>query len=103
MKTKTDPTIAGCLARIQRGDVSAAGVLADYLEENNLPNAKKVRALWVKVQGWYQVVVNRDPAKQARRRHTKWERIAIHRRYLRNEIANVYGRTWKALPLTAFK
>ncbi len=103
MKTQTDPTIAGCLARIQRGDVAAAGVLADYLEENTLPHAKRVRSMWNRVQQWYQNVVDRDPAKQSRRKHTKWERIAIHRRWLRNGIANLYGRKWKFLPLTAFK
>lgn len=41
-----DDTVSGCLSRIRRGDVAAVGVLADYLEENNLTGAKTVRRLW---------------------------------------------------------
>ena len=41
-----DDTVRTCLERVRARDVSAVGVLADYLEENGLPHAKRVRELW---------------------------------------------------------
>ncbi len=100
---KTDPTIAGCLEKVRRGDVSAVGVLADYLEENGLPHAKMVRGLWNRFSRWGEVVRNRPDQVQARRKHTKWERLAFHRRWLRERIAGVFKRSWKTLRLESYK
>lgn len=98
----TDAVIAGCLSRIQRGDVSAVGVLADYLEEHSLPNAKRVRQAWDRVQEWGRIVAERSFEMQARRKQTKWERIASHRRWLRQQVAKLFGRKWKPLPLRRY-
>jgi hypothetical protein len=90
----TDPTIAGCLEKIRRGDVTAVGVLADYLEENRLPKAKSVRNFWVKYGEYIRRVeeMNID-----RRRLSKWEMIAQCRSWLRRRICNLYGRKWNRI------
>lgn len=98
----TDDVITGCLARVRRGEVAAVGVLADYLDETGHPLAKRVRALWAKVQRWGEIVAARSLESQARRKQTKWERIAGHRRWLRDQIAKLFKRKWKPIPLIKF-
>lgn len=96
----TDPTVAGCLAKVQRGDVSAVGVLADYLDEHKLPYAKTVRAYWEK---YVRVCEWTATADFSRRKNTKWENIALWRQWLRRRIAVLYKRKWKKMKVEAFK
>ncbi len=98
----TDPTVAGCLAKVQRGDVSAVGVLADYLEENALPHAKRVRKLWNQMNEWIAYWLNPE-TDMSRRKYVRWQRVAFNRRWLRNRIAEVFKRNWKPLPIEAYK
>lgn len=41
-----DQVVAGCLAKIRKGDLSACGVLADRLDEIGHKLAKKIRKLY---------------------------------------------------------
>jgi len=94
--TVTDPTILTCLESIRKGDAAAVGVLADYLEENNLPRAKALRRIWESCCNSiaYWMTANLD-----RRRFARWEAIAWCRKYARTRVRNLYKRKWKSLPL----
>lgn len=95
-----DPTIAGCLHQIRIGNVTAVGVLADYLEEQKLTGAKSVRKYWTK---YTEVCEWHLTADFSRRKNTKSESIRKWRRWLRNRIRNLYGRKWKPLPLEKYR
>jgi hypothetical protein len=103
MKTAAKhPTLTTCLEMIRKGDVSAVGVLADYLEEHRLPNAKTVRSLWNRFNRY--VTFWSDPNNDvSRRKWTRWEGVARNRRWLRRRIGEVYCRQWKQMPLDKFK
>lgn len=97
-----DPVVRGCLAKIKRGDVSAVGVLADYLEESSMPIAKKVRAAWDRANYWIAYWSNPE-LDMGRRKYTRWEKIAFSRRWLRYRINMLFTMRWKRLPITAYK
>lgn len=94
-----DDVTAGCLAKISRGDVTAVGVLADHLEENNLVGAKTVRRYWKK---YTEVCEWTATADFTRRRNTKRMNVALWRQWVRRRIANLYGRKWKRIPVEKF-
>jgi len=96
----THPVIAGCLAAIQRGDVTAVGVLADLMEENGVPKAKAVRKLWATYTRRAAYFAAHDFSRD--RRWTYWESVAYDRRSLRRKVRDLFGRKWKPLPLARF-
>lgn len=93
-KRPTDPTVAGCLEEIRKGELTALGVLADYMSEQRLPHRARVR-------GWFAWYERRrafwtDPTRNHSRRHlTAWENARIDREYVRQRIAAVFGRKWR--------
>lgn len=103
MATVIDDTIRGCLHRIARRDVSAVGVLADYLEETSHALAGRVRRLW----DWYVVRekywTDRDPVATSRRRLTAWEGSCITRHKVWWQIRQLFRRKWKWQSRLAFK
>lgn len=97
----TDPVIIGCLYKLRRGDVFAVGVLADYLEENKMPWASRVRNMWQRYCRREAYFNKHDFSRD--RYWTRWESIAVDRMLLCRKIAAIYGRKWKQRPLTFWK
>lgn len=94
---RTDPTVVGCLDKIRRGDISAVGILADYLDEYGLPLAGKVRDLWDRYQRNEAYYLG--PNAKIRRQISRWEEIALWRQFVRRRVAKMFGRKWKRLKL----
>jgi hypothetical protein len=90
-----DANVSAILERIARRDIAAIGVLADYLEENDLPHAKRVRGWWRwysrRMEWWY------DPNRDHSRRHlTVWENVEIDKEYVRIKVGQVFRKKWTA-------
>jgi hypothetical protein len=87
-------TITTLLAQIAKRNTNAIGVLADYMEENNLPHAKRVRGWWKwyadRVQWWTD-----GKTDHSRRVLTVWENMEIDREYVRIQVGKVFGKKWK--------
>ena len=97
-----DDTVRGCLEKIRRGEVTAVGVLADYMEERQLPGWKRVRAVYARYAGFIAFWQGLSDESMARRKYTRWERVAANRRAMVYRTMRLFGRDWKRLPLSAF-
>ena len=93
-------TVKTCLDRIRRGDADAAGVLADWFEENHPGRAATKLRRWVLERLSDEVYW--DAADLTKRSFTHWEVRCRVRRRLRNNIKALFGRKWKPLPLKAY-
>ena len=89
-----DPTILGCLEKLRGGEITAVGVLADYLEEHGLPHASRLRKMWKRFQRRLAYFCSAD---LTRRKLTRWEILAHDRSRLRAKVARIFGRKWKPL------
>ena len=110
VKTKlpsTDAVIRGCLDKIRRKEMTAVGVLADHLDEIKHPLAKRVRADFQRAEAGIRWTYSAEWSD--RNRLTRWEHVAIWRRWLWDRIMKHFGRKWhngnrdKRLELTTFK
>lgn len=95
-RAKCDATIRGCLDALRKGDIFAVGILADWLEENQLPHATRVRQMWARYERRRQWFATAD---LTRRKSTHWEIAGRERNRLRSKVARLYGCWWKPLPL----
>jgi hypothetical protein len=101
--TATDPVVLGCLERIRRGEVTAAGVLADFMDENGLPYASRVRGIWDDYRRQHNYWATLPDSEFERTWYTRWEATAWTRRRVRMLIGRLFGRKWKKLPLQKFQ
>lgn len=99
----TDGTVAGCLDRIMRGEVTAAGVLADHMEENGLAYAARVRSIWDAYQRAHNYWMTLPDSEFERTWYVRWQAVAWTRRKVRGKICKLFGRDWRRLPLEKFK
>lgn len=102
-RARDSPGVAALLATIRKGDWQAIGVLADYLEENGLPHARRLRSFWDKYQRMerYWLKAENEP----RRTNARWEEVALWRRWLWRRVRTMYGYTrtqWKQPDLKRF-
>jgi hypothetical protein len=96
-----DDIVRGCLDQLRRGTVSAVGVLADHLEEQKHPLAKKIRKEWNRYVN--NVTYWSDPAIDvSRRRYTRWELLALIAQNLRYRVRVMFRLVWKRLPLSTY-
>lgn len=71
-------------------------MLADHLEENGLPNAKRLRRAWDRNR---RAVEYFRSANMDRRTVSRWEAIAWWNQLLRDQVARIFGRRWRTVPL----
>jgi len=97
-----DDTMRTLISRIQKCDIAAIGVLADWMEENKRPYASKIRCIWNDLQSSleYWSIPDRD---LTRCELTRWELIAGARRWARRRVAKAFGKKWVSTPLSKFK
>lgn len=88
----SNDTVKGCLARLRKGELFAVGVLADKLEEDNLPYAKKIRKIWEKYCADFAYWSTAD---LSRRRFVRWQVIGWLNEGLRRKIGRFFGKKWK--------
>jgi len=96
-KIPVDPVIRGCLDRIRTCEMTAVGVLADYLDETvpNAESARKLRAAYTRCERNCRIIGGKDVS---RRRRSKWELIASWRRYLWFRVREIFNRKWTKHP-----
>lgn len=87
-----EPTVAALLARIRTGETSMVGVLADYLEDKELPFARSVRSIWKLYLERVEYYTRRD---WSRTRWTRREALGWAAGSLRLRIGRTFRMGWK--------
>ena len=89
----TDDVVRGCLDLFRRrGDMTTVGILADRMDELELPHAKTVRRMWNRFNRRFAYWTSTD---LTRRSFTAREVIALDVAHVWRMIARLFGRKWK--------
>jgi len=85
-----DAVIRGCLRSIQKGQLDALLVLADYLDETEHSMARRVRSLVTRWQAYVESWVRADFSTR-RRVRPRWQRIGQNHAWVRREVLELFG------------